>query len=102
MLRLATWCAVAIALALLIPGSAPAQSPPATSAAPTDATLRRVWDLKAEALKDLQEGLVPGEILPSIGGAPISVGGRVIGAIGCGGGSGEQDHQCAMAGAAAV
>ena len=25
-----------------------------------------------------------------------------IGAIGCGGGTGEQDHQCALAGAAAV
>jgi glc operon protein GlcG len=46
--------------------------------------------------------LVPGEIMPSTGGAPISVGGRIIGAIGCGGGTGEQDHQCAMAGAAAV
>jgi uncharacterized protein GlcG (DUF336 family) len=46
--------------------------------------------------------LVPGEIMPSTGGAPITVGGRVIGAIGCGGGSGEQAHQCAMAGAAAV
>ena len=47
-------------------------------------------------------GLVPGEVLPSTGGAPISVGGRFIGAIGCGGGSGEQDHQCAVASAAAV
>ena len=46
--------------------------------------------------------LVPGEIMPSIGGAPITVGGRLIGALGCGGGTGEQDHQCAMAGAAAV
>lgn len=47
-------------------------------------------------------GLVPGEILPSTGGAPLAVGGRIIGAIGCGGGTGEQDHQCALAGAAAV
>jgi glc operon protein GlcG len=46
--------------------------------------------------------LVPGEIMPSTGGAPMTVGGRLIGAIGCGGGTGEQDHQCAMAGAAAV
>ncbi|HEY7140619.1 MAG TPA: heme-binding protein [Methylomirabilota bacterium] len=46
--------------------------------------------------------LVPGEIMPSTGGAPITVRGRVIGAIGCGGGTGEQDHQCAIAGAAAV
>ena len=37
-----------------------------------------------------------------IGGVPIVVGGRVIGAIGCGGGTGEQDHECAQAGADAV
>jgi uncharacterized protein GlcG (DUF336 family) len=46
--------------------------------------------------------LVPGEIMPSTGGAPIVREGRLIGAIGCGGGTGEQDHQCAMAGAAAI
>lgn len=43
-----------------------------------------------------------GEALPSIGGVPITKNGRVIGAIGCGGGTGEQDHECALAGAAAV
>ena len=47
-------------------------------------------------------GLVPGQLLASTGAVPISQGGRVIGAIGCGGGTGEQDHQCAAAGAAAV
>jgi len=47
-------------------------------------------------------GLVPGQLLASTGAVPISQGGRVIGAIGCGGGTGEQDHQCAVAGAAAV
>ena len=47
-------------------------------------------------------GLAPGQILPSTGAVPISKGGHLIGAIGCGGGTGEQDHQCAMAGAAAV
>jgi CHAT domain-containing protein/Tfp pilus assembly protein PilF len=56
LLRMATWLAIAATLALLAPGSALAQSPPATSAAPGDATLRRAWDLKAEAFKDLQEG----------------------------------------------
>ena len=45
-------------------------------------------------------GLVPGQILPSTGAVPIKKDGRVIGAIGCGGGTGEQDHQCALAGAA--
>ncbi|MGH7357765.1 MAG: heme-binding protein, partial [Candidatus Rokuibacteriota bacterium] len=47
-------------------------------------------------------GVVHGEVLASTGGVPIAAGGRVIGAIGCGGGTGEQDHQCALAGAAAV
>jgi uncharacterized protein GlcG (DUF336 family) len=47
-------------------------------------------------------GLVPGQVLPSTGGVPITAGGRVIGGIGCGGGTGEQDHQCALAGAAVV
>ena len=40
--------------------------------------------------------------LTTLGGAPIVVGGRVIGGIGCGGGTGEQDQECADAGAAAV
>ena len=43
-----------------------------------------------------------GEVLPTLGGTPIVVGGRVIGGIGCGGGTGEQDQECADAGAAAV
>jgi len=43
-----------------------------------------------------------GEALPSTGAVPIAVGGRVIGAIGCGGGSPDEDHECAAAGAAAV
>jgi glc operon protein GlcG len=43
-----------------------------------------------------------GEVLPTLGGAPIMVGGRVVGGIGCGGGTGEQDQECADAGAAAV
>ena len=43
-----------------------------------------------------------GEALPSIGAFPIISGGKVIGAVGCGGGTGEQDHLCAEAGAAAI
>jgi glc operon protein GlcG len=43
-----------------------------------------------------------GELLPSMGGAPIRKDGRVIGAIGCGGGQGVQDDDCAERGAAAV
>ena len=43
-----------------------------------------------------------GQALPSTGAVPIARSGRVIGAIGCGGGSPDQDHECAAAGADAV
>jgi uncharacterized protein GlcG (DUF336 family) len=43
-----------------------------------------------------------GQALPSIGAVPLISGGKVIGAVGCGGGTGEQDHLCAEAGAAAI
>ena len=43
-----------------------------------------------------------GEALPSTGAVPILVNGRVIGAIGCGGGAPDEDHECASAGAAAA
>lgn len=46
--------------------------------------------------------VIPGQILTSMGGAPIRRGGRVIGGVGCGGGTGEQDHECAVAGAEAA
>jgi len=46
--------------------------------------------------------ILQGQVLPTAGGAPVTMGGRVIGAVGCGGGTGEQDHDCAVAGAAAV
>ena len=45
---------------------------------------------------------IPGQLLPSHGAVPIVVDGRVIGAIGCGGGTGEQDQECAAVGAAAL
>jgi glc operon protein GlcG len=43
-----------------------------------------------------------GEALPSGGAVPIVSGARVIGAIGCGGGTPEEDHECAAAGAGAI
>ncbi len=46
--------------------------------------------------------ILQGQVLPTPGAAPIVRAGRVIGAIGCGGGTGEQDQECAEAGAAAV
>jgi uncharacterized protein GlcG (DUF336 family) len=46
--------------------------------------------------------VLQGQVLPTLGGTPIARGGHVIGAIGCGGGTGQQDQECADAGAAAV
>ena len=46
--------------------------------------------------------ILEGQALPTPGGAPVLRAGRLIGGIGCGGGTGEQDQQCADAGAAAV
>ncbi|MBI3000638.1 MAG: heme-binding protein [Deltaproteobacteria bacterium] len=43
-----------------------------------------------------------GQALPSTGAIPLFSGGKVIGAIGCGGGTSEQDHLCAEAGAGAA
>jgi uncharacterized protein GlcG (DUF336 family) len=45
---------------------------------------------------------VRGDVLLTPGATPIVRGGRVIGAIGCGGGSGAQDQECADAAAAAL
>ena len=46
--------------------------------------------------------VLQGQVLPTLGGTPIVRGGTVIGAIGCGGGTGAQDQECADAGAAAA
>ena len=46
--------------------------------------------------------LVPGEVLPSTGAVPIERDGRVIGAIGCGGGTADEDHECALSGKKAI
>ena len=40
-----------------------------------------------------------GEALPTGGGLPILRNGQVIGGVGCGGGTAEQDDDCAQAGA---
>jgi uncharacterized protein GlcG (DUF336 family) len=46
--------------------------------------------------------VLQGQILPTLGATPITQGGQVIGGIGCGGGTGQQDQECSDAGAAAV
>jgi glc operon protein GlcG len=57
---------------------------------------------KGSAFWESVTAVIPGEILPSIGGVPVTVGARVIGAVGCGGGTGEQDHECALAAAETI
>lgn len=46
--------------------------------------------------------VVPAQALPSPGGLPILKNDRVIGGIGIGGGSPDEDHECALAGAAVI
>src|SRR5216684_5573491 len=38
--------------------------------------------------------VLQGQVLPTLGGTPIVRGGQVIGGIGCGGGTGQQDQEC--------
>lgn len=45
-------------------------------------------------------GTLPG-VIGSPGGVPIEAGGKIIGAVGVSGGTGDQDEQCAKAGVAA-
>ena len=46
--------------------------------------------------------ILSGQVLPTAGGAPIMKDGKIIGGVGCGGGTGEQDQECADAGSAAI
>src|SRR6266849_1879221 len=46
--------------------------------------------------------VLQGQVLPTLGATPIARGGKVIGAIGWGGGTGAQDQECPDAGAAAA
>ena len=46
--------------------------------------------------------VVPAQALPSPGGVPVFRDGHIIGALGLGGGSPDEDHACAMAGAEVI
>lgn len=46
--------------------------------------------------------VVPAQALPSPGGLPLFRENRLIGAVGLGGGSPEEDHECALAGAKVI
>ena len=76
----------------------------AVAAAAFRRTTKEMAELRAKgsAFWDSLPAVLPGQVLPSMGGVPIMAQGRVIGGIGCGGGTGEQDHECAVAGAEAI
>lgn len=76
----------------------------AVAAAAFRRTTKELGELRAKgsAFWESLPAVLPGQVLPSIGGVPITAQDRVIGGIGCGGGTGEQDHECAVAGAEAV
>lgn len=55
--------------------------------------------------KSLFWSALPGfasEVLPTTGACPLFEDGKLIGAVGCGGGTKEQDHLCAEAGALSI
>lgn len=62
-----------------------------------------VGDSAADHYRGLvQAGLVQGPFAVVPGATPVAHNGRVIGAVGCGGGTSAQDQECADAGAAAM
>lgn len=62
----------------------------------------KVWaDLVGAGGDNLRLMVLQG-IVPSIGGIPLVMDGKIVGAIGLSGGTGAQDGQCAQAGADAV
>jgi uncharacterized protein GlcG (DUF336 family) len=80
-----------------------------------DISIKKAWTSRAFDIstKDLAENSQSGDqffgihasnngkVMIFAGGIPLKKGGRVVGAIGVSGGSGEQDHAVAEAGAAA-
>jgi uncharacterized protein GlcG (DUF336 family) len=88
-------------------GARPASAATAQTKATSAATMRQATGpLSTEPILNL--GLASAaaaggaKITPLLGGVPIVVDGQVIGAVGVGGGTGEQDATIAKAGAAAV
>lgn len=67
------------------------------------ATYRRPTRAFAEAIgKGAVALLTLDDVIASPGGIPIVQGGRIVGALGCSGATGDQDHQACQAGADAV
>lgn len=93
-------------------GARPASAPTAQTKAVSAATFRQATgplsagaappDLLLNLSVPAAAALGGGRITPLLGGLPIEVDGQVIGAVGVGGGSGEQDAQVARAGVEAL
>jgi uncharacterized protein GlcG (DUF336 family) len=67
-------------------------------------SLQRIWQNTLSPVANSSEFHVSnlGRIMIFAGGIPLRRDGKVVGAVGVSGGSGEQDHAVAEAGAAAV
>ena len=84
--------AIAIAgCAALVAAVAPAQQPPAA----------KVWENAIQG-NGYQYVLTLDGVIASRGGIPLIEGGKLIGAIGCSGGTGSQDEVACQAGVAAL
>ena len=84
-------------------GATPANAAIAVDKARTAAISRRSSGKWEQLIKDGRTGMLnmPG-ILPVQGGVPIFSGGKIIGAIGVSGVTGDQDEQIAIAGSKAL
>ncbi len=81
----------------------PASTEIALGKARTSARLRRPTKALADALAQGRSGFLGVEgVVPMEGAVPLEVGGKVVGAIGVSGMTGEQDAEVARAGAAAL
>ncbi len=67
-------------------------------ARPTHETVDRFQPIETQILLTLADH----RLMFYKGGVPIMTGGQAIGAIGCGGGSSDQDFDCSEAGARAI
>jgi uncharacterized protein GlcG (DUF336 family) len=62
----------------------------------------RAFDITTQDLGTHSQSSNDGKIMIFAGGVPLKLDGKVVGAIGVSGGSGDQDHAVAEAGAAAL
>ena len=79
-------------------GASPASAAISVEKARTAAVTRRTSGAWQERIKSRPEMLRMPGILPVQGGVPIFVGGKIVGAVGVSGVTGDQDEQCAKAG----